>query len=181
MEPVNTEPDVPFPFDGDNVIVYQSWFNQWPFLLLGIMAIAGALWAASVYPDRAHLRISESFELPLIPMIPLALLGKWAWSTMNVKLVLTPEYLILLDGVLSWRQRTVRLEYQKIQEIEVQQTIPQRILGIGDVSLIPVATSKHGQVTMPGVPSPRVLKDILRFRQHNSPLSAAREADIPST
>jgi uncharacterized membrane protein YdbT with pleckstrin-like domain len=92
---------------------------------------------------------------------------------LNTKLVLTPDYLLLITGVISWKQRSVRLEYNRISEIEIVQTIPQRILGIGDVVVMPAGTGPDAAISMPGVSHPRALKDILMFRNDEVPSGSA--------
>lgn len=93
---------------------------------------------------------------------------------LNERLVLTPQYLIHVLGRLTWREKSVRLEYHHIQEIETEQTILQRVLGIGDVTLKPIGGVP---MRMVGLSKPREVKNVIRERvQHAEQERSARTA-----
>jgi hypothetical protein len=55
--------------------------------------------------------------------------------------------------------KAARLEYHHIQEIETEQTILQRALGIGDVTLKPIGGAP---MRMVGLYNPREVKNVIR-------------------
>lgn len=162
-------PTHPFPYDGENIIVNQSWLNNLTLGFAVVLSAVAAVYGAVVYPHFTGIPLPDGRTFPLVVFVPIALALRWLAIMLNTKMVLTPEYLILVTGVISWKQRSVRLEYNRIAEIEIVQTIPQRILGIGDVLVMPAGTGPDAAISMPGVSHPRALKDILLHRNHKVP------------
>jgi hypothetical protein len=151
--------------DGDNVIVTQSWFNQMGLVLLAVVLEIGIIYLTAVFPEMESatvwvdtVRASASY----LPFVPLGLLGVAALRIYNERLVITPLYLIHVSGRLSWRERSMRLEYSDIQEIETDCSIMQRLFGVGDVSVIPMGGNSNNTITLRGVRHPRGVKDLIR-------------------
>lgn len=151
--------------DGENIIVRQSWINQW--LLVGITVL---LEVAIVYLNL-ELAESGSFELGIgalsipttyLPVVPLLVLATAAWKIYNERLVITPHYLIHVTGRIWWSARTTRLDYNQVQEIETIQTIPQRILGVADLHITPIGRDLKGSIMIRGLRNPRGVKDLIR-------------------
>ena len=151
--------------DGDNIIVRQSWTNQW--LLVSFTVF---LEVAIVF---LNLRLAESgtFELGMgslsipttyLPIVPLIVLATAAWKIYNERLVITPHYLIHVTGRLWWSVRTTRLDYNQVQEIETIQTIPQRILRVADLHITPIGRDLKGSIMIRGLRNPRGVKDLIR-------------------
>lgn len=175
-----TSPVIGF-VDGENIIVRQSWINQW--LLVGITAL---LEVAIVV---LNLRLAETgqFELEVgtlfipttyLPIVPLLVLATAAWKVYNERLVITPHYLIHVTGRLWWSARTTRLDYNQIQEIETIQTIPQRILRLADLHITPIGRDMKGSIRIRGLRNPRAVKDLIRnLRSQQSGTSTSNIAD----
>lgn len=154
--------------DGENVILSQSWMNQLGMIFLALLLVAAVFYLNREFSEYTAIPIkteSGTFLIPFLFILPLVLFGKASFSIYNERFVLAPEYMIDVTGRLSWRERSVRLEYGRIQEIEIGQTIVQRILGLGDVIIIPVAGMTQTTINMHGVRHPRVVKDLIRERQ----------------
>lgn len=160
--------------DGENIIVRQSWINQW--LLVGISVLLEG-WIVYL---NLHLAESGNFELELgsffvpttyLPIIPLIVLATAAWKIYNERLVITPHYLIHVTGRLWWSARTTRLDYIQVQEIETIQTIPQRILGVADLHITPIGRDLKGSIRIRGLRNPRAVKDVIRNlrNEHRGP------------
>ena len=151
--------------DGNNIIVRQSWLNQ--YMLVGVTLIFEA---AIIYLNVEFAREGDfdislgSLSIPTIylPIIPLLVLARAAFTIYNERLVITPEYLIHVTGRLSWSARTSRLDYNQVQEIETIQSIPQRILGVADIHITPIGRDLKGSIMMPGLRNPRAVKDVIR-------------------
>ena len=151
--------------DGDNIIVRQSWLNQ--YILVGVTLF---LEVAIIYLN-IQLALEGDFDISLgslsiptiyLPIIPLLVLARAAFKIYNERLVITPEYLIHVTGRLWWSSRTSRLDYNQVQEIETIQNIPQRILGLADIHITPIGRDLQGSITMPGLRRPRAVKDVIR-------------------
>ena len=158
--------------DGDNVIVRQSWLNQWPLMLLAVGLEAIIVYLSLRFPELAtfsthlgSLRLSGSY----LPIIPVFVLVKAAFNIYNERLVITPNYLIHVTGRLWWRERSSRLEYDHIQEIETIESIIQRILSLGDLNILPIGAGNRQAILMKGLHKPRSVKDLIRsMRGHGS-------------
>jgi uncharacterized membrane protein YdbT with pleckstrin-like domain len=154
--------------DGDNLILRESWLNQFPLLIVFVVLEILASYVLIQFPEASTVDI-EIFErvvkVSWVSFVPLLILGKAAFHVLNERLVLTPEYLIQVNGRLTWREKSTRLEYHHIQEIETEQTIFQRMLGIGDVTLKPIGGAP---MRMVGLYNPREVKNVIRERVQNA-------------
>ena len=151
---------------GTNIVVTPALRSHIGILLLLLIVtpIVG-YWSAN-YPEVSiqHIEFGESFSvpIPILAVIPLILLGMLLHATYNTRLVVCPEYLLFVSGIISWREKSIRLDYNRIQEIEIDESIPQKILAIGDIIITPIATGIESQIKIPGVSRPRIVKDLIR-------------------
>lgn len=148
------------------MIFTQSWWNQLPiicaFAALEVITIALTL----RFPESTSLKLpvgAGDVSISYLPPLPLFVFGKAAFRVLNERLVVTPSYLIHVTGRLSWQERSVRLEYPHIQEIETVQTVMQRIFGLGDIIITPIGggTAKNA-ICIQGLANPRAVKDVIR-------------------
>lgn len=170
--------------DGENIIVMQSWLNQLPLLLQAVALTFVLLYFTISYPEWSTLPLTfgdgRDFRLPYLVIFPLFLFGLAAFRVGNARLVLCPEYLIFVSGIFTWNQKSIRLEYRKIQEIEIDQAIPQRFHELGDVIVTPAFLPMDNTICIQGVRHPGILKDSLRARSHISEGQAAKRASQAS-
>lgn len=157
--------------DGNNYVIRQSWLNQFT----GVLIVAVLIWLTTyltlLFPEFTTVPLevgSYTFEFPFLKIIPLCMLGRSVFLVYNSRLVLTPDYLLHVTGRLAWRERTSRIEYNRIQEIEIAQTILQRILGVGDVKVLPLAGLSENTLCVSGLRSPRAVKDLIRQLSKNA-------------
>jgi hypothetical protein len=151
--------------DGDNYVIRQSWLNQSIGIGVVLVLLGMTTYVTLAFPGYTTVPLelgSSIFAFPFLNIIPLCVLGRLAFLVYNERLVLTPEYLIHVTGRLAWRARSSRLEYDRIQEIEISQTILQRILGVGDVKVLPLAGLAENALAMNGLLHPRAVKDLIR-------------------
>jgi uncharacterized membrane protein YdbT with pleckstrin-like domain len=153
--------------DGQNVIIRQSWFNQLGAILLTLITLALTSYLTIIFPEYTTLPLEIGWSLPLLNFIPLAILLRSVFHIHNERFVVTPEYLIDVEGRLAWRERSTRVEYQRIQEIKIEETIVQRIFGLGDVTVVPLAGSDGEPICLRGVTHPRLVKDLIRQRKRD--------------
>jgi uncharacterized membrane protein YdbT with pleckstrin-like domain len=154
----------------NNIIFHSSIFNFPVLLTITVLANIFAIysffyWGWSIqWISFWAIKIPISFFL--LPAI--ALLVTLITKTFNEKLILTDEYLLLIQGIFSWKQESVRMEYHSIKEVIIEETLVQRILGIGDIRCTTIATGNIAHVTMIGLRNPRSVKDLINLRIHNS-------------
>jgi len=157
--------------NGENVLIQQSWLNQLPLLLLFLLLEALIIYVRIECSDRSAHKLPETNVdtfISLLPLIPLFVLGRAAYPIFNERLVLTPQYIIHVVGRISWRVRSVRLEYAHIQEIEIEQTVFQRILDVGDISIVALGGAKVATIHMHGLAHPRGVKDLIRSKRSDA-------------
>jgi hypothetical protein len=150
--------------DGDNLIVRESWLNQFPLVIVFLALEILASYLLIEFPEASTVDVElfgRVVKVSWVSFVPLLILGKAAFHVLNERLVLTPEYLIQVNGRLTWREKSARLEYHHIQEIETEQTILQRVLGLGDITLKPIGGAP---MRMVGLYNPREVKNVIRER-----------------
>jgi hypothetical protein len=148
--------------DGANIIIRQSWLNQLGMIVLALVTLALTSYLSIMYPEYTTVPTEGGLSLPVLNCIPLAMVLRSAFAIYNERFVITPEYLIDVEGRLAWRERSTRIEYHRVQEIKIEETIVQRILGLGDVTVVPLAGSDGVPICLRGVVHPRVVKDLIR-------------------
>lgn len=161
--------------DGSNVIVRQSWLNQWPLIFLTVILEAAIVYVSIVFPELATFSVNlGAFSLSgsYLPIVPVFVLLVAAFKIYNERLVITPEYLIHVKGRISWRERSSRLEYDHIQEIETIGSIIQRLVGLGDLNILPIGAGNRQAILMRGLRHPRAVKDLIRSVRDSAPSSA---------
>lgn len=156
--------------DGDNIIIHQSWRNQIGTLIVFVLVLVATTYLTVLYPDFTTVPLdlgNNEIDFPLLNLLPLVLLCRAAFVIYNERFVLTPDYLIHVTGRLAWRGRSSRLDYTKIQELEIEETLLQRALGVGDIKIIPMAGTESNTIRLPGVGFPRAVKDVIRDRSQS--------------
>lgn len=151
--------------DGENIIVRQSWINQWLLVCVTLLLEVAIVFLNLTLAESGSFELGiGSFSIPTtyLPIIPLLVLATAAWKIYNERLVITPHYLIHVTGRLWWSARTTRLDYNQVQEIETIQTIPQRILGVADLHITPIGRDVKGSIMIRGLRNPRGVKDLIR-------------------
>ncbi len=151
--------------DGDNVVIHQSWRNMLGTLGLVLCVLGVTSYLTILFPEYTSVPLALGgfvFEFPVLNLVPLLLLARAAYVIYNERFVLTPHYLIHVTGRLAWRGRSSRLDYSKIQEIEIEETLLQRALGVGDLKIIPIAGTDSNSIRLQGVAYPRAVKDLVR-------------------
>ncbi|MCB0325882.1 MAG: hypothetical protein KDD69_20025 [Bdellovibrionales bacterium] len=160
-----------------NFVVTESWRNQLVLLAVLIFGTALLIYLTADYPEMFVQRIEFGelvLPLPLFPIYALALLALLLHRLLNECFVLAPDYLLYIEGRLSWRRRTIRLYYQDIREIEIDQTLAQRVVNTGNVTVTPLAVGVERTLVVDGVKNPRLLKDLLLARREDMATKRAR-------
>ena len=100
-------------------------------------------------------------SLPYLILIPGAILAKVLWVIYNSKYIVDERGVEAQVGLVSLNLRQPRLRYEDIRGVEPNQTIIERILGIGTV-LIGSAMTSEVEISMKGVANPRAIQLLIQ-------------------
>ncbi|MFA4929571.1 MAG: PH domain-containing protein [Patulibacter sp.] len=136
----------------DEQILYSkspSWRNQFGAhgLVLVVAILIGAVVLLAVDPDW----------IGIVTGIVIALLGTgYLWiERSRTKYVITTHRLHVREGFLSKHVQETRL--RRIQNVTINQSVPQRILRVGTVDYDTAGDDDGGRFRMEGVPNPDAL------------------------
>jgi uncharacterized membrane protein YdbT with pleckstrin-like domain len=123
----------------------------WAAYTLAIIILIAAIWALVEYaPASPHWVLA----LPLVVLIPPA---KMHLSRRLLTLRFHDDHLTIESGFFSRVRRTI--DTAKIQDVTVKQTLGQRLLGTGDISL--ESAGEHSAVYIANLDRPRVVADAI--------------------
>src|SRR5580704_8226638 len=131
--------------------IHPSMKTVWAAYLLAIAIALAAMWAISQYaqnpPDWLYL-------VPLVVLLPPL---NMHLRRRTVTLRFHDDNLTLEEGFFSRTRRTV--DMMKIQDVTVQQTFGQRLLGVGDLML--ESAGESGAMGIKNLDGPREIADII--------------------
>lgn len=148
-------------------VVRQSFLNYGFFILVVGAFTLFSIYLTFLYPWSMQTIWSSEFvslKIPLFALIPLALFAHLLHLVLDKKMVFTDSYILFLEGLMSWKEKSIRAHYFNIKEIEIDQTIYQRIFGLGDLTITTVATQIESALMMPGIRNSRQIKDFINER-----------------
>lgn len=125
-------------------------------LTLGILLLPLLVFWASWALPRGDLWTLGT--LPLCAIGPLILVSVW-YSTHALRYRLTSQRLFVYRGLIA--RGVDEIELFRIKDVTVQQTLMQRLLGVGTVSVLSSDDSTP-QLVLPGVEDPLGFKETLR-------------------
>ncbi|MCB0339394.1 MAG: PH domain-containing protein, partial [Bdellovibrionales bacterium] len=76
-----------------------------------------------------------SLSLPLFTLVPLYALMRLAWPIYDAVFMIDKRGIEMKTGILSLNQRIVRVRYEDIRSIELDQTLMERALNVGTVGI----------------------------------------------
>lgn len=123
--------------------------SVWGSRVLGWTVIEGRLFTIGETVYKLH--------LPLFVLAPGFLLGKILIYMYDSKYIIDERGVEAQIGLVSMNLRQPRLRYEDIRGVEPNQTILERIFGIGSV-LIGSAMTQDVEIVMEGVANPRAIQ-----------------------
>ncbi len=147
---------------------YPTWRSQlFPLLGFGvlcILAVVGSKYLTWTIIAGELLSIGSTtyyLHLPLLALLPGFFLGKILIYIYDSKYIIDERGVEAQVGLVSLNLRQPRLRYEDIRGVEPNQTILERILGIGSV-LIGSAMTQDVEIVMEGVANPRAIQLLLQ-------------------
>lgn len=143
---------------------YPTWRSQlMPLLGYGILcylAILGSMYVPQSIIKGKLFAIGDTtyfLHLPLLIFLPGFMLGKILIYIYDSKYIIDERGVEAQIGLVSMSLRQPRLRYEDIRGVEPNQTIWERILGIGSV-LVGSAMTQDVEIVMEGVTDPRAIQ-----------------------
>jgi|GEM_PF-1278753 len=174
----------------DNIVINRSPLSEGPKIVLFVVTLVLAVylsinfpWTAQRIPLGEFFGWNLGFDLPLFGIIPFVLLGVIAHNLLNYRYVLTPEYVLEIEGLLAFSSHTARVHYIHIRGIEIDKTFYQRLVGIGKVSLVSMGSltsDSEAEICMKGVANPGKIKDMIeaRTKEKEDRIGVGRVAEL---
>lgn len=145
--------------------VHPAMFRKHPLRFLGewIMVIGGLALIAMAIGDIVYVnKTAQWIAGGLLAGIGALMLLQWWLTVLFTKLSITNSRTILRRGIIS--RFTTEVQHDDIRNIQVDQTMFERIVGVGDVAI-----SSSGQddleVDVDGIPQPNRLAKMIRSLQ----------------
>jgi uncharacterized membrane protein YdbT with pleckstrin-like domain len=135
----------------EDIVIRPSMKTVWAaYTLTALLALALIIAIARLYPDAPG-------WLEALPVVILLAPVKMHLSRSLITLRLQGGHLTLEAGLLSRTRRTV--DMAKIQDVTVNQTLFQRLIGTGDIML--ESAGERGAMSIPNIDRPRVIADAI--------------------
>lgn len=154
-----------------NVVIFRHPFDETPRILLLLLFYAAAIYISVAFPvtvQRVPLGSifgkEMSIGIPLAAIVPIMMMGGIVHSLYDVRYVLTPDYVMEIEGLLSFNEKSVRLHYIHIRGMEIERNIFQKMFNIGNLKLGSAIAQGDSDVVLRGVYDPRRYKDIINER-----------------
>ena len=148
----------------EGVTIRPSMKTVWAAYALAIIVIAAGMWLYFQYAgDKPRWLLAIPFIVLLPPL-------KMHLTRRLVSLRFQDDHLILETGFLSRTRRTV--DTAKIQDVTVQQTLGQRLLGVGDLFL--ESAGESGRMSIANLDRPREIADAIINSSKRSPDTRSR-------
>jgi len=143
---------------------YPTWRSQLMyialFLILSILTVVVSRYVPALVVAGSLFSIGKTtlyLYLPILTLIPGAVLGKILINMYDAKYIIDDDGVEAQIGLVSFNLRQPKLRWEDIRGVEPNQTIWERLFGIGSV-LIGSAMTQDVEVVMAGVANPRAIQ-----------------------
>lgn len=150
------------------ISIPRVWRSELPQLLLFLVACGATILLSHYLPGSVVKGPLFSYgektlflHLPLFWLVPVGILSFSVLRIFDVKYTLDGEGIEAVEGLLGFRKTVARVNYEDIRGIESNQTIIERLLDVGSVSIGTAATG-DSEIRFSGIASPLELKTLIR-------------------
>ena len=146
------------------------------YKLLGVMALlvvvllAVCVWASIEWKVKSLLALG-------VFLICLVLAGYIAVQRAGIVLTIRPDEVALDTGIMN--RNSIEISYSSLRTVEVSQTLFQRILNLGTVSIASSGTGGY-EMKIPNMPAPHAIRDEIQALERNVKQQAPRQSTAPS-
>ncbi|MEO7144318.1 MAG: PH domain-containing protein [Bryobacteraceae bacterium] len=129
------------------------------YIVVAVVCLAGVYARQNYWPDKPAWVMALPLVLFLIPL-------RMHFSRRMVKLTLRSDRLSWESGMLGKTTRTMDLS--KVQDVRVQQSFGQRLLGIGSLTIQTAGSGEGGSITMEAMDQPQTVADLILDRSRHA-------------
>ena len=151
-------------------IIHPSMKIVWVAYVFALMIVGAGVFLYNSYAQ------DKPAWLMAIPLIVLLIPLRMHFTRRMITLRLQDHHLTLETGLFSRTRRTV--DMAKIQDVTVNQTLGQRMLGVGDLVL--EDSGQRGGMAIRNVDSPRAIADAIIASSKRSPIAVTPTPTNPS-
>ncbi len=149
----------------------RSWRSQWQrmivfFVLSGISIFLSSYFPESIIRGRLFTIAGEAFflNLPLFSFLPLYGLVNLMLPIYDARFTIDNRGLESRIGILSLNQRIVKVRYEDIRSLELNQTLLDRGINVGAISIGSAATSTI-EIVFDGLVEPVEIKNLIQLER----------------
>lgn len=155
----------------DEIVIYRSWISQLTGIVIFIAVCAGCAIASTFYTNSVVTGPIFPFgsyriylDLPTLMLMPFGKLVYLLWKAYDAKFIIDSRGIEMTVGMLSLSQKRVKVRYEDIRAIELEQTILARILNYGDV-LIGSAATGEIEIIIDSVAAPKEVQEMIQVER----------------
>ncbi len=160
--------------DFDECGFSPSPLSQLPCLSLGVAALLTAFYfrVQGIWMDSSEIVLPLAFMGGIVGIFLLLVV---LWRCRNEKLCFCDMYVSRYTGILGNSLRTSRLLYHHVRGVEIEQSIIDRLLDLGDIHVSSDNSRASAEIVIRGVRRPERIKDILleRVAESQNPQQSA--------
>ncbi len=152
----------------DSIIIRRVWRSQIGTVVVYIVLCVLSVWLSEKFPvSRVDGYLFEIFgyklyaTLPLFSLLPLAALVSLTLPIYDGYMTVDKRGVELRTGILSLRQKIIRVRYEDIRGVEIGQSLLERLLDYGTVGIGSAATESV-EIMFGGVGSPGGIQDLIQ-------------------
>lgn len=167
----------------EKITLYRSLYGEsisiFLFIVTSILCIVYSDTSTYLRQDIFQFVINETaytLSLPLIGILPFLILAYTAHRIFDCKYIIADSYIRELSGLASFKKKDKRLEFYNIRGIDIDRSLLNRILNVGDLK---IGGSMHDEVEVvfSGIRNPSKYRDIVVERMKDYRFSERKEAD----
>ena len=162
------------------LVIPKVWRSEIKGVCLFLFFSVLSVWLSSTFPGSIITgklfsigSTTLMLSLPLYWFIPFLTIMFTIVRIYNVRYVIDNRGIEAKTGILSMHQRITRVRYEDIRSIELEQTLLERMLDIGDVEISTAATGAV-EIIFQGIAAPQEVQDMLQRERDSRQKAIAR-------
>jgi hypothetical protein len=169
---------------GERVVFPKTWRSEIDGLFFFAVFIAGGIALSINFPgsiitgplfDVGAYRLSMS--LPLYWLVPVWWLSTLLFRIYNVRYSADERGLEAVTGILSFSQTITRLRYEDVRSLELDQTLLERVLDVGELEIGTAGTAGI-EMVFEGISEPFRVKTMIQDRREQEEGRAESDEEI---